>query len=95
MNKCIFNIEMVTDEMEKSFAQTHLDQSGFDAFKAELGPSTNSTLKRDYSMDVSYDEQDVLNRVSKLTIYKGLHIYFFNLIWQMEQHILPINLLCV
>jgi ankyrin len=63
VNKCIFNIEMVTDEMEKSFAQTHLDQSGFDAFKAELGPSTNSTLKRDYSMDVSYDEQDVLNRI--------------------------------
>merc|ERR1711974_464806 len=59
VNKCIFNIEVVTDEMEKSFAQTHLDQSGFDAFKQELGPSNNSTLKRDYSMDVSYDEQDV------------------------------------
>merc|ERR1719219_2933897 len=58
VNKCIFNIEMVTDEMEKSFAQTHLDQSGFDAFKAELGPSKNSTLKRDFSMDVSYDEHD-------------------------------------
>ena len=58
VNKCIFNMEEVTNEMEKSFAQTHLDQSGFDSFKEELGPSKNSTLKRDFSMDVSYDEHD-------------------------------------
>merc|ERR1712099_14260 len=51
-------MEEVTNEMEKSFAQTHLDQSGFESFKEELGPSKNSTLKRDFSMDVSYDEHD-------------------------------------
>jgi len=47
VNKCMFNVELVTDEMEQSVAKTALeDVSGFDAFKAELGPSRNSTLKR-------------------------------------------------
>merc|ERR1712061_737766 len=47
VNKCMFNVELVTDEMEQSVAKSALeDVSGFDAFKAELGPSRNSTLKR-------------------------------------------------
>jgi ankyrin len=47
VNKCMFNVELVTDETEQSVAKTALeDVSGFDAFKAELGPSRNSTLKR-------------------------------------------------
>lgn len=34
VNKCIFNVELVTDEMEQSAAQAALaDQSGFDSFK--------------------------------------------------------------
>ncbi len=38
-------------------------ENGFDTFKAELnelGPLKNSTLKRDYSLDVSYDENEVI-----------------------------------
>ena len=34
VNKCMFNVELVTDEMEQSVAKTALeDVSGFDAFK--------------------------------------------------------------
>merc|ERR1712051_63383 len=47
VNKCMFNVEQVTDEMERLTAKEVLeDVSGFDAFKEELGPSRNSTLKR-------------------------------------------------
>ena len=33
---------------------------GFNEFKAELGQSRDSTLQRDMSLDVSYDEQDIV-----------------------------------
>ena len=43
--------------------------TGFDAFKEELGPSRDSTLPRGMSLDVSYDEQDIMKvRVSRYTI---------------------------
>ena len=60
VNQCIFNVELVTDDIEKAMAKAHLDQSGFDAFRAELGPSRDTTLNRDVSLDVSYDEQDMM-----------------------------------
>jgi hypothetical protein len=48
-------------------------ENGFDTFKAELnelGPGKNSTLKRDYSLDVSYDENEVIE-VSRCCIPKN------------------------
>ena len=60
VNQCIFNVELVTDDMEKAMAKAHLDQSGFNALKEELGPSRDITLNRDVSLDVSYDEQDMM-----------------------------------
>ncbi|XP_042242857.1 ankyrin-2-like isoform X21 [Homarus americanus] len=60
VNQCIFNVELVTDDIERAMAKAHLDQSGFEAFKDELGPSRDATLNRDVSLDVSYDEQDMM-----------------------------------
>merc|ERR1711874_213642 len=50
----------VTDDIERAMAKAHLDQSGFDAFRDELGPSRDATFIRDVSLDVSYDEQDLM-----------------------------------
>ncbi|XP_042242860.1 uncharacterized protein LOC121880005 isoform X24 [Homarus americanus] len=66
VNQCIFNVELVTDDIERAMAKAHLDQSGFEAFKDELGPSRDATLNRDVSLDVSYDEQDMMKRLKDL-----------------------------
>lgn len=61
VNRCIYNVELVTDDLEKAVAKTQLDQSGFDNLRDELGPdSTRNTLQRDTSLDVSFDEQDLM-----------------------------------
>merc|ERR1711915_50355 len=60
VTQCIFNVELVTDDIERAMAKAHLDQSGFDAFRDELGPSRDATFIRDVSLDVSYDEQDLM-----------------------------------
>jgi len=44
----VFNIELVTDDMEKAVAKVQIDQSGFDALREELGPSRDATLQRSY-----------------------------------------------
>jgi len=49
VNHCVFNIELVTDDMEKAVAKVQLDQSGFDALRDELGPSRDATLRHSYS----------------------------------------------
>ena len=77
VNKCIFNVELVTDEHEQSAAKAALsaeaaaaadastasatiDESGFDSFKEELGPSRISTLKRDDDHVTSHSSDDVI-----------------------------------
>ncbi|XP_064457859.1 ankyrin-2-like isoform X20 [Ornithodoros turicata] len=60
VNKCMFNVELVTDDVEKAVAKVHLDQSGFDTFREELGTSRNASLKRDTSLNASYDEPDLM-----------------------------------
>ncbi|XP_025412129.1 ankyrin-3-like isoform X5 [Sipha flava] len=50
VNQCIHNIEIVTDDMEKAVAKVHLDQSGFDSLKEELGPSRDGSLGRKSSL---------------------------------------------
>lgn len=50
VNQCIHNIEVVTDDMEKAVAKVHLDQSGFDSLKEELGPSRDGSLGRKSSL---------------------------------------------
>ncbi|KAL1459441.1 hypothetical protein WDU94_011423, partial [Cyamophila willieti] len=46
VNQCIYNLEIVTDDMERAVAKTRLDQSGFDTLQDELGRSRDSTLNR-------------------------------------------------
>merc|ERR1712168_820377 len=53
---------MVTDNDEQEVAQSVLArEEGYDAFKKELSPVNNSTMKpltRDYSIDVNVDESE-------------------------------------
>lgn len=54
VEKCICNVELVTDDMEKALAKMRLDQSGFDSLKDELGPSRDTSLRRDTSIDKTF-----------------------------------------
>jgi len=56
VQKCMYNIMTVTDTTEREAAKLQLDQSGFDAFKEELGPSRDSTLPKGTKIDGSYAE---------------------------------------
>ncbi|XP_063987590.1 ankyrin-3-like isoform X16 [Diachasmimorpha longicaudata] len=63
VKKCIFNVELVTDDVEKAVARVRLDQPGFDSLKEELGPSRDSSLRRDGTLGdrksaLDYDEPD-------------------------------------
>lgn len=60
VQQCIFNVELVTDDMERAVAKVQLDQSGFDNLREELGPSRDATLRRNASLNPSYDEQDMM-----------------------------------
>lgn len=40
--------------MEKALAKVRLDQSGFDSLKEELGPSRDTSLRRDASIDRTF-----------------------------------------
>lgn len=60
VNQCIFNVELVTDDLEKAVAKVQLDQTGFDNLREEIGSSRDATLRRNMSLDVSYDEQDLM-----------------------------------
>ncbi|GIX87124.1 ankyrin-3 [Caerostris extrusa] len=60
IKNCMFNVELVTDDVEKAVAKVHLDQSGFDVFKEELGSSREASMRRGASLDISYDEQDIM-----------------------------------
>ncbi|XP_067131478.1 ankyrin-2-like isoform X19 [Centruroides vittatus] len=67
VKQCMFNVELVTDAVEKAVAKVHLDQSGFDTFKEELGSSRDASLRREVSLDVSYDEQDLIKETVHMT----------------------------
>lgn len=66
VNKCMFNVEQVTDNFEKRRAENELeDQAGFAAFKEDLIPTNNGggaagakALLRDYSIHVNVDESE-------------------------------------
>lgn len=76
VNRCIFNVELVTDDLEKAMAKTALtDQSGFESLQADLagssspaplprgaalGVAVHQRMERNTSLDVSFDEQDLM-----------------------------------
>ncbi|KAL8597428.1 hypothetical protein ACOMHN_050926 [Nucella lapillus] len=59
VKKCMYNTEVVDDEVEAAAARVAMDQSGFDTFKEEVG-ITKDSMKRGMSLDVQYDEQDII-----------------------------------
>ena len=51
---------------------------GFDAFKEELGTSRDSSMQRGLSLDVSYDEQDLMKvcmqKYAVINFQRDLHL---------------------
>lgn len=85
VNRCIFNVELVTDDLEKAMAKTQLaghdaDQSGFDSLQAELASSPNSRgasvqrMERNTSLDVSFDEQDLMKVTPIASIFVPISV---------------------
>lgn len=69
VKKCIFNVELITDDVEKAVARVRLDQPGFDSLKEELGPSRDTSLRRDATMDPKMNpDYDDFNK-SKVCIW--------------------------
>ncbi|XP_018323633.1 ankyrin-3 isoform X2 [Agrilus planipennis] len=67
VSKCICNVELVTDDMERALAKVRLDQSGFDSLKDELGLSSRETsLQRgDHVTNFYKDEELDKNQKNK------------------------------
>ncbi|XP_063217297.1 ankyrin-3 isoform X3 [Bacillus rossius redtenbacheri] len=73
VNECIFNVELVTDDMERAVAKVHLDQSGFDNLREELGPSRDATLRRNVILSETSEEQDLMKDSESLEdLHNGL-----------------------
>ncbi|XP_060605993.1 ankyrin-2-like isoform X12 [Ruditapes philippinarum] len=60
IKKTMYNVEVVEDELEAAAARAAMDQSGFDNFADEIGISRESSLKKGMSLDVEYDEKDLV-----------------------------------
>ncbi|XP_017778994.1 PREDICTED: ankyrin-3-like isoform X4 [Nicrophorus vespilloides] len=65
VQKCICNVELVTDDMEQALAKVRLDQSGFEALKDELGPSRDTSLRRDVSLRMFPDDLDTSEKMDE------------------------------
>ncbi len=62
MKRCVANVELVTDELERAVAKVQLDQAGFDVFKDEVGSSRDASLKRNGAplSSVPFEDRDIL-----------------------------------
>ncbi|XP_056019553.1 ankyrin-2-like isoform X16 [Ostrea edulis] len=58
VQKCMYNVETIQDEVELAAAKVAMDQSGFDTFAEEIGVPQDS-MKRNMSLDVQFDEKDI------------------------------------
>lgn len=73
VDKCICNIELVTDDMEKALAKMRLDQSGFDTLKEELGSSRDASFRMDETLKLNNEgQQSVINNKSKLILFVNI-----------------------
>ncbi|XP_060074822.1 ankyrin-2-like [Ylistrum balloti] len=71
VKKCMYNVETVEDEVEAAAARVAMDQSGFDTFTEEVGISRDSSMKRGMSLDVQYDEQDIIKESESVAEESG------------------------
>ncbi|KAH3869536.1 hypothetical protein DPMN_032705 [Dreissena polymorpha] len=60
IRKTMYNVEAVQDELEAAAARAAMDQSGFDNFAEEVGISRESSLRKGMSLDVEFDEKDIV-----------------------------------
>jgi len=62
IDECTTQLEEVTNHDEMILAESQLQENGFSSFKDGLNghSSKSSSLKRDFSMDVSYDQQEMI-----------------------------------
>lgn len=86
VRKCIFNVELVTDDVEKAVARVRLDQPGFDSLKEELGPSRDTSLRRDATMDPKMNpDYDDYNKSKVCILEKQLvsrcNLYFTSMFY--------------
>ncbi|GFR85163.1 ankyrin-3, partial [Elysia marginata] len=60
IRKSMQNVGRVDDPVEAAAAKAAMDQSGFDTFKEEVGVTSKDSMKRGMSLDVQFDEQDMV-----------------------------------
>lgn len=82
VQKCICNVELVTDDMEKALAKVRMDQSGFDSLKEELGPSRDTSLRRDASIDKTF-QSSTEELDSSQYDNKGTILFYFKSVAQI------------
>ncbi|XP_076361546.1 uncharacterized protein LOC143252767 isoform X7 [Tachypleus tridentatus] len=89
VNRCMVNVKVITDDVKKAVNKVHLDQSGFDTFKDELGSSRDISLKRDTVHAMCYDEQDIMKETELAeevrSKYGSAHENQLSLLVQKEQ----------
>ena len=59
VDQCIFNVELVTDDLEKAAAKMQLEAQHPAADMTTI-EEQHSVLRRNTSLDVSFDEQDLM-----------------------------------
>ncbi|RUS75573.1 hypothetical protein EGW08_016667, partial [Elysia chlorotica] len=67
VRKSMQNVGRVDDPVEAAAAKVAMDQSGFDTFKEEVGVSSKDSMKRGMSLDVQFDEQDMVKESESAT----------------------------
>ncbi|XP_076361542.1 uncharacterized protein LOC143252767 isoform X3 [Tachypleus tridentatus] len=91
VNRCMVNVKVITDDVKKAVNKVHLDQSGFDTFKDELGSSRDISLKRDTVHAMCYDEQDIMKETELAeevrSKYGSAHENQLSLLVQKEQEV--------
>ncbi|BES94389.1 ankyrin 3, node of Ranvier (ankyrin G) [Nesidiocoris tenuis] len=57
IKKCVRDMHVVTDDVEKAYASVTLDQSGFDALTSELGRDSTITDSYNQNQDSAYHDE--------------------------------------
>ncbi|KAK3742700.1 hypothetical protein RRG08_025644 [Elysia crispata] len=66
VRKSMQNVGRVDDPVEAAAAKAAMDQSGFDTFKEEVGVTSKDSMKRGMSLDVQFDEQDMVKNLDDI-----------------------------
>lgn len=92
VEKCICNVELVTDDMERALAKIHLDQSGFETLKDEIGSSREVSMHRDIKSNKAPSSEGELDLSLQSSKYLLFCFNFANVIGFSVQTILSIKI---